>query len=139
MPLLPNGLISRMFSVSCLADSYQKSATIWSPNFNRKSLAISEPNGMSTSFQSISQYWLGSVAADFLNVTTFTQVYFHTHKKITLHKEILKVPFKYKPPVRFSNARLSSYPIATTNPLNLITFLPRYPNFPENTLKISKA
>ena len=53
MPLLPNGLISRMFSVFCLADGCQKTATIWSPDFYQESLAISEPNWMSTAFQNM--------------------------------------------------------------------------------------
>ena len=53
MPLLPNGPISRMFSVSSQADGYQKTATIWSPEFYQESLAISEPNGMSRAFQNM--------------------------------------------------------------------------------------
>ena len=66
----------------------------------------------------------------------YTNACFHAKK--TLPKQIFKVPFKYKPPVHFSKAKLSYYPIATPNHLNLLIFPPSYPNFPKNTQKISK-
>ena len=44
-------------------------------------------------------------------------------------KEIIKVPFKDKPLEHVSKAKLSGYPMVTSNHLNLLSFLGKYQNF----------
>ena len=53
------------------------------------------------------------------------------HQK-TLLTEIFKFPFTYKPLVHFPKNKLSCQPITTPTHLNLLTFVPSYPNSAQN-------